>query len=96
MIIYIFIRWDGVILGFGKELFESDLDRISDNVVMVMERILVLVDVNIVSVVFGFISYSFDVSVVIGFVFDLFNMWLVIGIGYGIIYVGMCMFICVI
>ena len=94
MIIHIFIRWDGVTPGFGKELFESDLDRISDNVAMAMERIPVLADANIASVVSGPISYSPDVSAVIGPAFDLPNMWLAIGTGYGIIHAGMCMLIC--
>lgn len=80
--------WDGVTPGFGKELFESDLDRISDNVAMAMERIPVLADANIASVVSGPISYSPDVSAVIGPAFDLPNMWLAIGTGYGIIHAG--------
>ncbi|CAH3022869.1 unnamed protein product [Porites evermanni] len=80
--------WDGVPPGFGKELFESDLDRISDNVAAAMERIPVLADANIASVVAGPITYSPDVLGVIGPSFDLPNMWLAVGTGYGIIHSG--------
>ncbi|CAH3156069.1 unnamed protein product [Porites lobata] len=80
--------WDGVPPGFGKELFESDLDRISDNVAAAMERIPVLADANIASVVAGPITYSPDVLGMIGPSFDLPNMWLAVGTGYGIIHSG--------
>ena len=61
--------------GFGKELFESDLDRISDNIAMGMERIPVLADASIASVVSGPITYSPDVLSITGPAFDLPNMW---------------------
>ena len=78
--------------GFGKELFESDLDRISDNVAMAMERIPVLADANIASVVSGPITYSPDVLSLTGPAFDLPNMWLAVGTGYGIIHGGIELF----
>lgn len=74
--------------GFGKELFESDLDRISDNTAAAMERIPVLADANITSVVAGPITYSPDVLPMIGPAFDVPNMWLAVGTGYGIIHGG--------
>ena len=69
-------------------MFESDLDRISDNVAMAMERIPVLADANIASVVSGPITYSPDVLGITGPAFDLPNMWLAVGTGYGIIHGG--------
>lgn len=75
--------------GFGKELFESDLDRIGDNTAAAMERIPVLADANIASVVAGPITYSPDVLPMIGPAFDVPNMWLAVGTGYGIIHGGM-------
>ena len=80
--------------GFGKELFESDLDRISDNVAMAMERIPVLADANIASVVSGPITYSPDVLSMTGPAFDLPNMWLAVGTGYGIIHGGIHVILC--
>ena len=74
--------------GFGKELFESDLDRISDNVAFAMERVPVLADANITSVVAGPITYSPDVLAMLGPAFDVPNMWLAVGSGYGIIHAG--------
>ena len=75
--------------GFGKELFESDLDRIIDNTAAAMERIPVLADANIASVVAGPITYSPDVLPMIGPAFGVPNMWLAVGTGYGIIHGGM-------
>ena len=74
--------------GFGKELFESDLDRIIDNTAAAMERFPVLADANIASVVSGPITYSPDVMAMIGPAFDVPNMWLAVGTGYGIIHGG--------
>ena len=44
---------DGVPKGFGKELFQPDLDRIQDNLEAAMERFPCLADGNIQSVVSG-------------------------------------------
>ena len=90
---FLILRWDGVAPGFGKELFESDLDRISDNTAMAMERIPVLADANIASVVSGPITYSPDVLPMTGPAFDAPNMWLANGTGYGIIHGGKCSFL---
>ena len=44
---------EGVPKGFGKELYQPDLDRIQDNLEMAMERFPCLADGNIQSVVSG-------------------------------------------
>ena len=81
-------RWDGIPPGFGKELFESDLDRISDNVAAAMERVPVLANADIASVVAGPITYSPDILPMLGPSLELPNMWLAVGTGYGIIHAG--------
>ncbi|KAJ7385447.1 hypothetical protein OS493_016531 [Desmophyllum pertusum] len=55
---------------------------------MAMERIPVLADANIASVVSGPITYSPDVLAMLGPAFDVPNMWLAVGTGYGIIHGG--------
>nr|XP_006819782.1 PREDICTED: dimethylglycine dehydrogenase, mitochondrial-like [Saccoglossus kowalevskii] len=52
---------DGVPPGFGKELFESDLDRISDNLDAAMDLVPVLKTADIQSVVSGPITYTPDI-----------------------------------
>ncbi|KTG47074.1 hypothetical protein cypCar_00030662 [Cyprinus carpio] len=46
---------DGVPPGFGKELFESDLDRIMDHVERAMEMVPVLKNADIINIVYGII-----------------------------------------
>ena len=53
---------EGVPKGFGKELFQPDLDRIQDNLEMAMERFPCLADGNIQSVVSGNICLVFIVT----------------------------------
>ncbi|EDO40332.1 predicted protein [Nematostella vectensis] len=80
--------WDGVPAGFGKELYESDLDRLSDNLDYAMARFPVLANADISSVVCGPITYSPDVLAMLGPDIELPNMWVAIGTGYGIIHSG--------
>ncbi|XP_078379447.1 dimethylglycine dehydrogenase, mitochondrial-like [Oculina patagonica] len=76
--------WDSVPEGFGKELFESDLDRISDYMTYSMKRTPVLANAEITSVVSGPITYSPDAIPMLGPDAEVPNMWLAIGTGYGI------------
>ena len=75
--------------GFGKELFESDLDRISTEMENAMELIPVLQKAEIASVVAGPITYSPDVLGLLGPSHEVYNYWLATGSGYGIIHSGM-------
>ena len=81
-------RWDGVPPNFGKELFESDLDRLSDHIEAAMEMIPVLKTAEIASVVAGPITYSPDVVGLLGPSHEVYNYWLATGSGYGIIHSG--------
>lgn len=56
-----------VFLGFGKEFFEFDLDRITEYVEVVMELVLVLKKADIIIIVNGFIIYFFDILFMVGF-----------------------------
>ena len=79
-----FRRWDSIPEGFGKELFESDLDRISDYVTYAMKRTPVLANAEIASVVSGPMTYSPDAIPLLGPDAEVPNMWLALGTGYGI------------
>ncbi|XP_050960873.1 dimethylglycine dehydrogenase, mitochondrial [Labeo rohita] len=79
---------DGVPPGFGKELFESDLDRIMDHVEMAMEMVPVLKNADIINVVSGPITYTPDLLPMIGPHQGARNYWTAIGFGYGIIHSG--------
>ncbi|XP_038068616.1 dimethylglycine dehydrogenase, mitochondrial-like [Patiria miniata] len=79
---------DGVPPGFGKELFESDVDRLMEHVEGAMQRVPVLQNADIQSVVCGPITYSPDVLGMIGPYQGLRNFWLACGSGYGIIHSG--------
>lgn len=76
--------WDAVPEGFGKELFESDLNRISDYMEYSMKRTPVLANAEITSVVSGPITYSPDAIPLVGPDARVPNMWLALGTGYGI------------
>lgn len=78
----------GVPDGFGKELFESDLDRISDNMAMAMHRVPCLQTVGIQNVTCGPISYSPDVYPLLGPCPGLNNFWCANGFSYGIVHAG--------
>uniref|UniRef100_A0A8B9JIJ2 Dimethylglycine dehydrogenase n=1 Tax=Astyanax mexicanus TaxID=7994 RepID=A0A8B9JIJ2_ASTMX len=79
---------DGVPPGFGKELFESDLDRIMDHVEMAMEMVPVLKHADIINIVSGPITYTPDLLPMIGPHQGVRNYWTAIGFGYGIIHAG--------
>ncbi|XP_073791697.1 dimethylglycine dehydrogenase, mitochondrial [Danio rerio] len=79
---------DGVPAGFGKELFESDLDRIMDHVEMAMEMVPVLKNADIINIVSGPITYTPDLLPMIGPHQGARNYWTAIGFGYGIIHSG--------
>uniref|UniRef100_A0A9J8AEG8 Dimethylglycine dehydrogenase n=1 Tax=Cyprinus carpio carpio TaxID=630221 RepID=A0A9J8AEG8_CYPCA len=79
---------DGVPPGFGKELFESDLDRIMDHVERAMEMVPVLKNADIINIVSGPITYTPDLLPMIGPHQGARNYWTAIGFGYGIIHSG--------
>uniref|UniRef100_A0A3Q3IK59 Dimethylglycine dehydrogenase n=1 Tax=Monopterus albus TaxID=43700 RepID=A0A3Q3IK59_MONAL len=79
---------DGVPPGFGKELFESDLDRIMEHVEMAMEMVPVLKKADILNTVSGPITYTPDLLPMVGPHRGVRNYWTAIGFGYGIIHVG--------
>lgn len=68
--------------GFGKELFESDLDRIMEHVEMAMEMIPVLKKADIINVVSGPITYTPDLLPMVGPYQGVRNYWMAIGFGY--------------
>ncbi|XP_063114474.1 dimethylglycine dehydrogenase, mitochondrial isoform X3 [Cavia porcellus] len=81
--------------GFGKELFESDLDRIMDHVQSAMKMVPVLQKANIINVVNGPITYTPDILPMVGPHQGVQNYWVAIGFGrlsvferYGIIHAG--------
>ncbi|XP_003464453.2 dimethylglycine dehydrogenase, mitochondrial isoform X2 [Cavia porcellus] len=79
---------NGVPPGFGKELFESDLDRIMDHVQSAMKMVPVLQKANIINVVNGPITYTPDILPMVGPHQGVQNYWVAIGFGYGIIHAG--------
>uniref|UniRef100_A0A4W3JQV9 Dimethylglycine dehydrogenase, mitochondrial n=1 Tax=Callorhinchus milii TaxID=7868 RepID=A0A4W3JQV9_CALMI len=79
---------DGVPPGFGKELFESDLDRIMDNVEAAMDLVPVLKEADIINVVSGPITYTPDILPMLGPHQGVRNYWVAIGFAYGIIHAG--------
>ncbi|KAM4709681.1 dimethylglycine dehydrogenase, mitochondrial [Discoglossus pictus] len=79
---------DGVPPGFGKELFESDLDRIMVHVEAAMEMVPVLKKADIVNIVSGPITYSPDILPMVGPHQGVQNYWVAVGFGYGIIHAG--------
>ncbi|CAL8320255.1 unnamed protein product [Lota lota] len=79
---------DGVPPGFGKELFESDLDRIMDHVEMAMEMVPVLKTADIINIVSGPITYTPDLLPMVGPHQGARNYWTAIGFGYGVIHAG--------
>uniref|UniRef100_A0A2K5HWP2 Dimethylglycine dehydrogenase n=1 Tax=Colobus angolensis palliatus TaxID=336983 RepID=A0A2K5HWP2_COLAP len=78
----------GVPPGFGKELFESDLDRIMEYIEAAMEMVPVLKKADIINVVNGPITYSPDILPMVGPHQGVRNYWVAIGFGYGIIHAG--------
>ena len=66
--------------GFGKELFESDLDRLQWHIEVAMEMVPVLQTANIQSVVSGPITYSPDLLPLVGPFQGLRNYWCAVGL----------------
>ena len=83
-----YVRWDSVTPGFGKELFESDIDRIMENVECAMDRFPCLQTADIQSVVSGPITYTPDILPMVGPVPEVKNYWCALGFGYGVIHAG--------
>ncbi|XP_066273140.1 dimethylglycine dehydrogenase, mitochondrial-like [Branchiostoma lanceolatum] len=81
---------DGVPPGFGKELFESNLDRISDNLEAAMEMVPVFRDAEISRIVCGPIMYTPDILPLMGpyRAQGAQNYWMAAGFGYGVIHSG--------
>uniref|UniRef100_A0A674DAU1 Dimethylglycine dehydrogenase, mitochondrial n=1 Tax=Salmo trutta TaxID=8032 RepID=A0A674DAU1_SALTR len=79
---------DGVPPGFGKELFESDLDRIMHHVEMAMEMVPVLKNADIINIVSGPITYTPDLLPMVGPHQGARSYWTAIGFGYGVIHAG--------
>lgn len=69
-------------VGFGKELFESDLDRIMEHVEIAMEMVPVLKTADIVNIVSGPITYTPDLLPMVGPHQGVRNYWAAIGFGY--------------
>ncbi|XP_067007200.2 dimethylglycine dehydrogenase, mitochondrial [Anabrus simplex] len=78
---------NGVPQGFGKELFPSDVDRLSPHLKVAMELVPCLSTANIQTVVCGPITYTPDLLPMVGPT-RLPGMWLAVGFGYGIIHAG--------
>ncbi|XP_053557345.1 dimethylglycine dehydrogenase, mitochondrial [Bombina bombina] len=79
---------EGVPPGFGKELFESDLDRIMEHVEAAMEMVPVLKKADIINIVSGPITYTPDILPMVGPHQGVQNYWVAVGFGYGIIHAG--------
>lgn len=74
--------------GFGKELFESDLDRIMEHVEMAMEMVPVLKKADIINIVSGPITYTPDLLPMVGPHQGVRNYWTAIGFGYMLLIVN--------
>ncbi|XP_067144405.1 dimethylglycine dehydrogenase, mitochondrial-like isoform X2 [Centruroides vittatus] len=79
---------NGVPPGFGKELFQPDLDRLTDHLEVAMDLVPVLRTANIQTTVSGPIMYTPDLSPLVGPFIDYPNLWMAAGFGYGIIHSG--------
>jgi dimethylglycine dehydrogenase len=70
-----------VLPGFGKELFDADLDRLQWHIEQAMEMVPVLAKGNIQSVVSGPITYTPDILPMVGPYQGLRNYWCALGFG---------------
>ena len=70
-----------ILSGFGKELFQPDLDRIADNMAMAMEICPLLEKAEIIQCVSGPITYTPDVLPMVGPYQGLHNYWCAVGFG---------------
>ena len=75
MYIYFVSHTFNTLLGFGKELFQPDLDRISASSGKAMELVPCLETANIQTVVSGPITYGPDVLPQVGPYRGLHNYW---------------------
>jgi len=73
--------------GFGKELFQPDLDRLDPHLEVAMQILPCFANAEIMSVVNGPITYTPDVLPMIGPT-RIPNMWAALGFAYGIIHGG--------
>lgn len=73
-------------LGFGKELFQPDLDRLTDHLEVAMNLVPLLRNVDVHTVVNGPIMYTPDLLPMLGPYYDLPNMWMAVGFGYNVFY----------
>ncbi len=80
------VTWsiDGVPPEFGMELLPPDLDRIEHIVASAMERVPILADAGIKTVVNGPITFTPDANPLIGPAFGLRNAWLLTGSSMGV------------
>ncbi|MGI9304132.1 MAG: GcvT family protein [Gammaproteobacteria bacterium] len=69
---------------FGMELLPPDLDRVEHIVAAAMERLPVLADAGIKTIVHGPITFTPDAGPLIGPAFDLDNAWLLTGSSMGV------------
>ena len=67
--------------GFGKELFQPDIDRLQDHIEIAMERVPLLQTAEIQSVVAGPITYTPDILPMVGPYQGLHNYWVAVGFG---------------
>ncbi|XP_035214869.1 dimethylglycine dehydrogenase, mitochondrial-like [Stegodyphus dumicola] len=79
---------NGVPQGFGKELFQPDLDRLTDHLEVAMNLVPLLRNADIQTVVNGPIMYTPDLLPMLGPYYGLPNMWMAVGFSYGIIHSG--------
>ncbi|XP_065303006.1 dimethylglycine dehydrogenase, mitochondrial-like isoform X1 [Dermacentor albipictus] len=74
--------------GFGKELFNPDLDRLTDHIESAMELVPALRTAEIRTTVSGPITYTADSLPCIGPMPRFPNYWVAVGFAYGIIHSG--------
>ena len=75
---------DGVPDGFGMELLPPELDRVEAIVAMTMERVPVLAQAGIKTIVNGPITFTPDANPLVGPAFGLDNAWLLTGSSMGV------------
>lgn len=73
---------------FGRELFESDLERLEDYLAAAMSLVPAMENAEIQAVVCGPITYSPDLLPMVGPHREADNYWTIIGASYGIIHSG--------
>ena len=78
----------GVPPDFGKELFESDVDRISDHLAVAAHRIPAFGESGLAKIISGPITYSPDLLPMVGPLEGRKNYWVACGFSYGIIHAG--------